>query len=97
MICAKVVSERCPDVSSFVLEGSTLTCASPCSLKVDELTCTVGCHPTRSGEFDQHPDGKEGYLAALAAVLESHAVTLHGKGKGKAVAVGECGLGECVL
>lgn len=56
---------------------------------------TIGCHPTRSQEFDEHSAGPEGYKAALVAALKEHAATssaASGKGKGKAVAIGECGL-----
>ncbi|CAO1631007.1 unnamed protein product [Sympodiomycopsis kandeliae] len=59
---------------------------------VEDLVCTVGCHPTRSGEFDAHPKGPDGYLADLIHLLEDSAVTRQGKGRGKAVAIGECGL-----
>lgn len=59
-----------------------------------DLTSTCGCHPTRAGEFDSYEGGAKAYLTALDQLLQDNAVTIHGKGKGKAVAVGECGLGE---
>lgn len=49
---------------------------------------TVGCHPTRSSEFESHPDGPEGYFNALKAYLNNPET------KGKVVAIGECGLGK---
>ena len=52
------------------------------------MYATVGCHPTRSTEFEKFGGGPQGYLAALDKVLATHA-----KGVGRAVAIGECGLG----
>ncbi len=52
----------------------------------DRLYCTVGCHPTRCTEFDQHPEGPQGYLNALRAVA------VQGIKAGKCVALGELGL-----
>lgn len=34
----------------------------------ERLFCTVGCHPTRCGEFEAYPDGPDAYLAALREV-----------------------------
>lgn len=53
------------------------------------MWATVGCHPTRSTEFDKAADGPEGYLRALDQLVQDNI-----KGKGRAVAIGECGLGE---
>ncbi|KAJ3968753.1 hypothetical protein EV361DRAFT_924419 [Lentinula raphanica] len=48
---------------------------------------TVGCHPTHSTEFDKFKGGPEAYLDALDQLLQANV-----KGRGRAVAVGECGL-----
>ncbi|XP_053662525.1 deoxyribonuclease TATDN1 [Anopheles marshallii] len=47
----------------------------------ERLFATVGCHPTRCGEFVPDP---EGYFTALCSQIEEH--------PDKVVAVGECGL-----
>jgi TatD DNase family protein len=49
-----------------------------------DLYATVGCHPTRSTEFDNDPTR---YLAALDELVNTNI-----SGPGRAVAVGECGL-----
>lgn len=51
------------------------------------LYATVGCHPTRSGEFESFKAGPEAYLEKLDELIASHL-----EGKGRVVAVGECGL-----
>ena len=52
----------------------------------DRLFCTVGVHPTRTGEIEGHVQGADAYMSALAAVAR------RGKQAGKVVAIGECGL-----
>lgn len=47
------------------------------------LFSTVGCHPTRSNEFDKHGDPDK-YLSDLIELAKSSE---------KVVALGECGLG----
>ncbi|KAF8528264.1 Mg-dependent DNase [Gautieria morchelliformis] len=51
------------------------------------LYATVGCHPTRSSEFEKFPAGPDAYLAALDELISNNL-----KGDGRVVAVGECGL-----
>jgi len=51
------------------------------------MYATVGCHPTRSRQFEDFPSGPDAYLAALDALIAGHLT-----GKGRCVAVGECGL-----
>ena len=53
-----------------------------------DLYATVGCHPTRSKEFENFDGGAEAYLSALDALIAANL-----SGKGRVVAVGECGLG----
>ena len=49
-----------------------------------DLYATVGCHPTRSTEFEKDPSG---YFQSLDELIEANL-----SGPGRAVAVGECGL-----
>ena len=36
----------------------------------ERLFCTVGVHPTRCGEFDDHPGGPDAYMAELTRIVE---------------------------
>jgi TatD DNase family protein len=49
-----------------------------------DLYATVGCHPTRSAEFEKDPSG---YFQALDDLIGANL-----SGPGRVVAVGECGL-----
>ncbi|KAG5437781.1 hypothetical protein PCANB_000494 [Pneumocystis canis] len=50
------------------------------------LTCTIGCHPTRVNEFEKYQQGPDKYLK------EIHKLALLGKELGKVVSFGEIGL-----
>jgi hypothetical protein len=52
------------------------------------LYATVGCHPTRSTEFDKFRGGPDAYLLALDSLIANNLT-----GPGRVVAIGECGLG----
>ncbi|KAF9269409.1 hypothetical protein L218DRAFT_1029692 [Marasmius fiardii PR-910] len=77
-------------VKSMIITGGSLH-ESKEALKLARehgLYTTVGCHPTRSGEFDKFKEGgPEGYLKALDELVAANLT-----GTGRAVAIGECGL-----
>ena len=50
----------------------------------ESLSATVGCHPTRCGEFSSHPEGDHAYFTSLLELINNN--------KEHVVAVGECGL-----
>eukprot|EP00736_Rhodelphis_marinus_P009916 Rmarinus@m.18850 len=70
-------------VERLIVTGGSLEDAGA-ALKLvsmhDHTYCTVGVHPTRCNEFEGSPD----HVQKLLEVIEA--------GKGKVVAVGECGL-----
>ncbi|KAH8099368.1 Mg-dependent DNase [Cristinia sonorae] len=83
--------ERCKaaGVKSMIITGSSLH-ESREALKLAQdlgFYATVGCHPTRSGQFDSFKGGPEKYLEQLDKLIASNLT-----GKGRVVAVGECGL-----
>ncbi|KLO20765.1 hypothetical protein SCHPADRAFT_918156 [Schizopora paradoxa] len=55
--------------------------------KDHNLYATLGCHPTRSGDFDKFEGGPETYLHCIDETISRHL-----EGPGRIVAVGECGL-----
>ncbi|KAJ7706355.1 hypothetical protein B0H17DRAFT_1036873 [Mycena rosella] len=76
-------------VSGMIITGTSLGESQEASTLAKELDffCTVGCHPTRVGEFDKFMGGADAYLAALDKLVASNL-----QGKGRTVAIGECGL-----
>ncbi|KAJ7225683.1 hypothetical protein GGX14DRAFT_640317 [Mycena pura] len=76
-------------VKSMLITGTSLR-ESQQALQLAQrlgVYCTIGCHPTRSAEFDKFGGGPEAYLSALDKLVASGL-----QGKGRAVAIGECGL-----
>ena len=64
-----------------------MTCSS-----TPGLYATIGCHPTRSKEFDQYPGGPDAYLLALDKLIGDNL-----RPNGRVVAIGECGLGDYMV
>ncbi|KAJ6621573.1 hypothetical protein B0H10DRAFT_1789430, partial [Mycena sp. CBHHK59/15] len=76
-------------VKSMIITGTSLR-ESQQALKLAKehgFYCTIGCHPTRSSEFDKYKSGPDAYLLALDKLVASNL-----QGSGRAVAIGECGL-----
>ncbi|PFH54818.1 hypothetical protein AMATHDRAFT_185704 [Amanita thiersii Skay4041] len=74
--------------SMIITSGSLGESKSALKLAGDyKLYTTVGCHPTRSNEFDKFSGGSAIYLQALENLIQSDL-----KNNRRVVAVGECGL-----
>lgn len=84
--------ERCraAGVKSMIITGGSLHESREALELAKQLGyyATIGCHPTRSAQFDKFRGGPEAYLAALDTLIAENL-----EGKGRVVAVGECGLG----
>ncbi|GJE85792.1 Mg-dependent DNase [Phanerochaete sordida] len=80
---------RAAGVKSMIITGGSLHESKKALelARAHDLYATVGCHPTRSAEFEKHSDGPDGYLKELDSLVEGNL-----KGKGRVVCVGECGL-----
>jgi len=76
-------------VKSMIITGGSLhESGEALSLaRTHGFYATVGCHPTRSGEFDKFNGGPNAYLQALDQLISQNL-----RGIGRVVAVGECGL-----
>ncbi|KAL7414391.1 Mg-dependent DNase [Mrakia frigida] len=84
-----LLRSKAAGVSTCILTGGSLS-ESQEALELAEkhgVYSTVGLHPTRSNEMEEDPVG---YLAALDALISKG--KKGGKGKGRVVAIGECGL-----
>ncbi|KAG8905582.1 hypothetical protein FRB99_008640 [Tulasnella sp. 403] len=80
---------RTAGVRSMIITGGSLR-ESREALKIAKhygLFATVGCHPTRSTDFDKFNGGPNAYLRALDKLIADNK-----EGPGRVVAVGECGL-----
>jgi len=80
-----VRSKRAGVVSMIITGGSLSESKLALDLaKEHNLYATIGCHPTRSTEFEKDPNG---YFQALDELVEANL-----SGPGRVVAIGECGL-----
>ncbi|RNE99462.1 tatD related deoxyribonuclease [Trypanosoma rangeli] len=85
---AVAVGVRCLLITAGCLKESreAIELCKKYSSKSLQCYCTVGCHPTRCGEFTKDP---EGYYNELRALVAEHTVQREG---GCVAAIGEVGL-----
>ncbi len=81
---------RAAGVKSMILTGGSLHESREAIELARQLGfyATAGCHPTRSAQFDKFRGGPAKYLEELDKLIAENLA-----GKGRVVAVGECGLG----
>ncbi|EJD45783.1 Mg-dependent DNase [Auricularia subglabra TFB-10046 SS5] len=80
---------RKAQVKSMIITGTSLSESREAIHLAKELGlyATVGCHPTRSSEFEKFKRGPAAYLEELEKLVSANL-----EGPGRAVAIGECGL-----
>ncbi|OJT02743.1 hypothetical protein TRAPUB_6737 [Trametes pubescens] len=80
---------RAAGVKSMILTGGSLHESREAIELARQLGfyATAGCHPTRSAQFDKFRGGPAKYLEELDKLIAENLA-----GKGRVVAVGECGL-----
>ena len=76
-VSAPFLDKLCEQLRAQLLRSSSVqqeSCSSPkvltCLRAAERLFCTVGVHPTRCGEFDEHPGGPDAYMADLMRIME---------------------------
>ncbi|KII93770.1 hypothetical protein PLICRDRAFT_171480 [Plicaturopsis crispa FD-325 SS-3] len=86
---AMLERSRAAGLKSMIITGGSLHESKEALhlAKQHNLYATIGCHPTRSAEFDKFRTGPEGYLQELDKLIQENLT-----GKGRVVALGECGL-----
>lgn len=86
---AMLARSRSAGVKSMIITGTSLKESRQALIlsRKHGLYTTIGCHPTRSKEFDAFHSGPVGYLEALDDLIKNNL-----EGRGRVVAVGECGL-----
>ncbi|EKM83928.1 hypothetical protein AGABI1DRAFT_33246, partial [Agaricus bisporus var. burnettii JB137-S8] len=85
------MKKRCEaaSVKSLIITGTSLRDSHHAIqlAKENGFYATVGCHPTRSTDFDNHTDGPQAYLEGLDTLISENLT-----GRGRVVALGELGL-----
>ncbi|KZV83150.1 Mg-dependent DNase [Exidia glandulosa HHB12029] len=76
-------------VKSMIITGTSLSESREAVRLAKEFGffCTVGCHPIRSREFETFEGGPVAYLQELDDLIRENL-----EGRGRVVAIGECGL-----
>ncbi|KAA0190305.1 hypothetical protein HAZT_HAZT009137 [Hyalella azteca] len=75
-------------LEKIIVTGTSLQESREAVQLAQQLYCTVGCHPTRCGEFTAQGSTPEEYLAQLLQLIQDGCCTADGK-RAVVVAVGE--------